>query len=72
MFARKDKFGAGSCNEEDNDVQFTSCSKPTIQLYPLITSFDRFRIKPTLQYFFISNKLIFGLSAGLIFQLTTN
>ena len=25
MFARKDKFGAGSCNEEDNDVQFTSC-----------------------------------------------
>ena len=65
MFARSDSYGTGECNKEAEDEVFSVCSKYNIQLYPIITLFDRFRIKPMFQYFPTTNQLIFSFGVGL-------
>lgn len=69
MFSRLDGYGKKECDEEAFDTIFTSCSKPTIIAYPLFTMIDRLRVKPIVQYFFGTNKVIFGISVGFNFAI---
>ena len=70
MFARLDDQGNKPCNEAAFDTLFTSCSKPAIMIYPLITAVDRLRIKPMFEYFLGTDKFVFGVSLGLNFAIT--
>ena len=69
MLARLDDYGRKECNQAAFDTLFTSCSKPTIMVYPLITAIDRLRFKPVFQYFLGTSRWIIGLSFGFNFDI---